>query len=120
MTSGEAAHVSPNALDRHVQADEHGKIVGLLFQPETRDLERALSFATNALLHAMQAVTRLFRREEFDRTVKSYIDRWHKLEAKLPWKVTLDHFVMVRIHARQKSSCRADLRAIIGVQKLDR
>jgi hypothetical protein len=84
MTSGDAAHVSPNALDRHVQADEHGKIVGLLFQPETRDLERALSFATNALLHAMQAVTRLFRREEFDRTVKSYIDRWDKLEAKLP------------------------------------
>jgi hypothetical protein len=45
MTSGDATHVSPNALDRHVQADEHGKIIGLLFQPETRDVERALSFA---------------------------------------------------------------------------
>jgi len=73
-----------NALDRHVQADEHGKIVGLLFRPETRDLERALSFATNALLHATLALTCLFRREEFDRTVKSNIARWGKLEAKLP------------------------------------
>ena len=72
-----------NALDRHVQADEHGKIVGLLFQPETRDLEQALSFATTALLHAMQAVTRLFRGEEFDRTVKSDIDRWDKLGQRL-------------------------------------
>ena len=41
MTSGDAARVSRNALDRHVQADEHRKIVGLLFQPETRDLGRA-------------------------------------------------------------------------------
>jgi hypothetical protein len=32
----------------------------------------------------MQAVTCLFRIEEFDRTAKSYIDRWDKLEAKLP------------------------------------
>ena len=31
-----------------------------------------------------KAVTRLFPREEFDRTVKSYIDRWDELEAKLP------------------------------------
>ena len=30
------------------------------------------------------------------------------------------HFVIVRIHARHKSSSRADLQAIIGVQKLDR
>jgi hypothetical protein len=101
MTSGDAAHVSPNALDRNVRADEHGKIVGLLFQPETRDLERALSFATDALLHAMRAVVRLSRREEFDRIVNSYIDRWDKPEADLPLKVTLDNFVMIRIHARQ-------------------
>jgi len=83
MTSGTPPMLARNALDRHVQADEHGKIVGLLFQPETRDLEQALSFATNALLHAMQAVTRLFRGEEFDRTVKSDIDRWDKLGQRL-------------------------------------
>jgi hypothetical protein len=34
-------------------------------------------------------------------------------------QVTLDHFVMVRIHARQPSSPRADLRAICDLQKLN-
>jgi len=40
--------------------------------------------ATNALLHAMQAVAPLFRREEFGHARKAYIDRWDELEAKLP------------------------------------
>jgi hypothetical protein len=34
-------------------------------------------------------------------------------------KVTLDHFVMVRIHARQPSSTGADLLAIYDLQKLN-
>jgi hypothetical protein len=36
-----------------------------------------------------------------------------------PNKTTLDHFVMVRIHARQPSSPRPDLRAICDLQKLN-
>jgi hypothetical protein len=76
MTSGNAAHTAVNALDRHVQPDDGEKIERLTFQPETRDLEQALSFATNALLHAMEAITRVFPRTEFQQTVKSCIDRF--------------------------------------------
>ena len=34
----------------------------LTFRPEIRDLERTLSVTTNALLHAMEAMARLFSR----------------------------------------------------------
>jgi hypothetical protein len=79
MTSGDASHTTVDALDRHVEPDEHGKIGKLTFRPKTRQLEQTLSFATNALLHAMEAITRVFPREDFERMVKSCENRWQNL-----------------------------------------
>jgi hypothetical protein len=56
ITSGDAVHTTVLALNRHVQADDHGTIGHLIFRPENRDLAVTLSFAANALLHAMEAV----------------------------------------------------------------
>jgi Family of unknown function (DUF5677) len=84
MTSGDASHTRVDALDRHVEPDEHGKIGQLTFRPETRQLEQTLSFATNALLHAMEAITRVFPREDFERMVKSCANRWQKLDFGIP------------------------------------
>jgi hypothetical protein len=56
ITSGDAVHTTVLALNRHVQADDHGTIGHLTFRPENRDLAVTLSFAANALLYAMEAV----------------------------------------------------------------
>jgi len=60
MTSGDAVHTTVLALNRRVQADDHGTIGHLTFQPDNRDLAVTLSFAANALLHAMEATHRVF------------------------------------------------------------
>jgi hypothetical protein len=79
MTSGDAAHATVLALDRHVEPDGRGKIGQLTFRPETRDLAQTLSFATNALLHAMVAIARVFPQEEIEGTVKSCMDQWQAM-----------------------------------------
>jgi hypothetical protein len=79
MTSGDAAHTTLYGLDHHVQPDEHGKIGHLTFRPDSRDLVDTLSVAVNAQLHALEAIARVFPREEFKRSVKTCMDRWQNL-----------------------------------------
>jgi Family of unknown function (DUF5677) len=79
MTSGDAAHTTVYALDRHIEPDEHGRIKNMTFRPETRDLEHALSVATNALLHSMVPIIYLFPSNGFEQMVKSGMDRWDDL-----------------------------------------
>lgn len=83
MTSGDAVHATVNALDRHVEPDDEGKIGRLTYRPQSRDLVHTLSVAANAL-HVMEAITRVFPREEFERTVKSCMDRWQNLVSTSP------------------------------------
>jgi Family of unknown function (DUF5677) len=79
MTSGDAAHATVQALDRHIEPDNHGRIRSLTFRPETRDLGHALSVTANALLHAMAAITRLFPSQQFEQTVQSRMGQWQEL-----------------------------------------
>jgi hypothetical protein len=95
LASGGATHVSINALDRHVIAGPNSRLpypsaigsreflrqpLTLTFQPETRDLELALSGATSAILHSVDALSRIFPQNGIDRAVKRYINLWSKLE----------------------------------------
>lgn len=59
-TSGDAAHTSIDALDRHIRADAQGNIQGLKFGPEVHDLPATLSDAMSVLGYALNAVTELF------------------------------------------------------------
>jgi hypothetical protein len=77
--SGSASHVSLIALDRHVIPDADGGIGKLTFQPETRDLVLSLTGATSAILHAMDALGRIFPQKEINRSVKRYADLWSEL-----------------------------------------
>jgi hypothetical protein len=93
--SGGASHVTLNALDRHVVVDKPGQPLPypsvvqhhaflsqpltLTFQPETSDLVQCLSGATSAILHAMEALGRIFPQKGIDQTVKHYSDLWSKL-----------------------------------------
>jgi Family of unknown function (DUF5677) len=94
LASGGATHVTINALDRHVLAQPNQRLpypsviesggflrqpLTLTFQPETRDLDLALSGATSAILHAMNALGQIFPQKGIDKTVKYYSNLWSEL-----------------------------------------
>lgn len=78
-TSGTAAHTTLDALDRHVQPDNQGKIERLTFRPETRDLRHTLSVAANSLSHVMVGMNRLCRSKELERALQFYLERYASL-----------------------------------------
>lgn len=92
-TSGGATHVTINALDRHLLAAKSkrphpdllaGKSVrqslkALTFQPEIRDLVQCLSGATSAILHALDALGRIFPQKGIEKTMKPYAALWAQL-----------------------------------------
>jgi hypothetical protein len=92
--SGGATHVTINALDRHVVATGGGQplpypnalggksvrqSLTLTFQPETCDLVQCLSGATSAILHALDALGRIFPQKGIEQTMKPYAALWSKL-----------------------------------------
>jgi hypothetical protein len=79
--SGGASHVTLNALDRHVESNSAGPIGSLTFRPETRELTFCLSIGACALLHAMEALTRMFPKEAPKQAVQSCADAWAALES---------------------------------------
>ena len=78
-TSGDAAHTSIDALNRHVRADAHGNIQGLKFGPEVRDLPATLSDAMSVLGHALSAVIELFPLSKFGDDLAKCIASWKAL-----------------------------------------
>ncbi|EEF26623.1 conserved hypothetical protein [Ricinus communis] len=77
--SGDAAHTSPDALNRHVKADMQGNIHGLKFGPETDDLPATLSDAISVLAHALHAVRQLFQLHRFDDDLRACEASWSAL-----------------------------------------
>jgi len=55
QTSGDAAHVTLRALERHLEIDGNGTITGFRFFPEFEAVDETLSAAIAALLHATDA-----------------------------------------------------------------
>ena len=79
LTSGDAAHTSIDALNRHVRADEQQKILGLKFGPEVGDLPHTLSDAMSVLGHALLAVLELFALSQFSANLDQCIASWKAL-----------------------------------------
>jgi hypothetical protein len=53
--------------------------LALTLQPETRDLELALSGATFAVLHSVDGLSRIFPQNGNGKTVKRYLNLWSEL-----------------------------------------
>jgi hypothetical protein len=64
--SGDAAHTSIDALNRHVKFDDQGRMAGLNFGPDVMDLPRTLSDAMSVLGHALQVTIEFFRLSTFE------------------------------------------------------
>jgi Family of unknown function (DUF5677) len=78
-TSGDAAHVSLKALERHVQTDEHDAIVGLRFHPEIEGLADTLSAAIASLLHATEAKLRGLSNAAAEDQLRALAREWNTL-----------------------------------------
>jgi hypothetical protein len=74
-TSGDAAHVTLLALDRHFRITAEGKFEKLVFQPDDRDVTQVLSMAICSLLHAMEKLNQVV----MGSAITEYTQRWSKL-----------------------------------------
>jgi hypothetical protein len=74
-TSGDAAHATILALDRHVCINADGKLEGLIFQPDKRNIEQTLSMAVSSLLHAIKKLNHIF----IAGSLVEYTNRWSEL-----------------------------------------
>ena len=74
--SGEAAHASLLALDRHMCADTEGELERLVVRPDARDVEQTLSMAVCSLLHVMKKLNQVI---SIGDAVAEYMKRWNAL-----------------------------------------
>lgn len=77
--SGDAAHTSIDALNRHVHADDQANITGLKFGPDVSDLPATLSDAISVLSHALHAVIEHFKPVQFGDELAQCIAAWKAL-----------------------------------------
>lgn len=75
-TSGDAAHATLPALDRHVCTNTEGKLERLVFQPDARDVEQTFSMAVCSLLNAMEQLNYVVPVGD---AVAEYMKRWSAL-----------------------------------------
>jgi Family of unknown function (DUF5677) len=78
-TSGDAAHTSIDALNRHIQADAAGDIEGLKFGPDVGDLPATLSDAISVLGHGLAAVIEFFSLSQFSDDLAQCVASWKAL-----------------------------------------
>lgn len=83
-TSADAAHVTLDALNRHLIADDDANIKSLKFGPDEVDLESTLSIAISALLHAMNGVVLISESEPFAQIQKDFTERWRETRLSNP------------------------------------
>jgi hypothetical protein len=75
-TSGDAAHATLPALDRHICINTEGKLERLIFQPDARDIEQTLSMAVCSLLNAMEQLNQIVPVGD---AVAEYMKKWSAL-----------------------------------------
>ena len=74
-TSGDAAHATFLALNRHFRITAEGKFEKLVFHPDDRDVTQVLSMAVCSLLHAMEKLNQVV----IAGAVSEYTQRWSEL-----------------------------------------
>jgi hypothetical protein len=78
-TSGDAAHTSIDALNRHIRADSEANVVGLKFGPDVTDLAATLSDAMSVVGHALHIVIELFKLHDFREELAQCVAAWKAL-----------------------------------------
>ena len=77
--SGDAAHPSIDALNRHLRADAAGTIEATTFRPEAGDVADTLSAGVSSCLFAIEAVARIFETTKLDDDLQACLAGWKHL-----------------------------------------
>jgi Family of unknown function (DUF5677) len=85
-TSGDAAHTSLDALNRHIRVDANGDIAGMKFGPSGDDLPATLSDAISVLGFALHAVADLFQIPGLIDDLAARVGEWKALGAPADYK----------------------------------
>ena len=72
-TSGNAAHVTLPALDRHICTNTQGEFEKLVFQPDARDVAQTLSMAVCSLLNAIEQLNQVV---PVGNAITEFMKRW--------------------------------------------
>lgn len=78
-TSGDAAHTSIDAMNRHIRVDANNNIEGLIFISNVTDLPDTLSNAMSVLGFALDAVCKFFSLTKFDKDLEQCVAAWKAL-----------------------------------------
>ena len=78
-TSGDAAHVTIDSINRHLKKDNEQNITGLSFRPESNGLNDTISCAISALLFSLNALGTSLRRIDYEQIVEIYNAKWKAL-----------------------------------------
>jgi hypothetical protein len=81
VLSGDAAHTSVLALERHVKTNAAGDIIGLQFGPNASEVPDTLSIALPALLNATHTVISFFGLTKYKPDLDKALAAWQALSA---------------------------------------
>jgi hypothetical protein len=79
VLSGDAAHTSVLALERHVKTDAAGKIIALRFGADETEVPDTLSIAMPALLNATHTAIHLFDLGHYKAELDRHLSAWQAL-----------------------------------------
>jgi hypothetical protein len=79
VASGDAAHISADALNRHIRADADSNIQGLRFGPDISDMPDTLSIAISVFGLALITAINLFELQEFNEELGQCMEDWKAL-----------------------------------------
>jgi Family of unknown function (DUF5677) len=78
-TSGDSAHVGLKALERHVQTDASGTILGLRFHPDVEGVDDTISQAIASLSHATEAKLKGLGDAATEAQLRALVREWSDL-----------------------------------------
>jgi hypothetical protein len=81
MHSGDSAHTTFDALERHVHADDKGEVIALSFGPELDEIPDTLAGAISCILSCLRAVVIFFGLSELDIPIAEALGSWQSLGA---------------------------------------
>ncbi len=77
--SMDGTHTNMDAINRHVQTDKSGRVVGLKGGPDAEGIQEVLKFATLVLLWALVAMSRAFPKEVREDCIQGFFERFNAL-----------------------------------------
>ena len=77
--SMDGTHTNIDAINRHVQTNPSGRVIGLKGGPDAEGIPETLKFATLVLLHAIEPMSRAFPHEGFEDRIGQFLKRFREL-----------------------------------------